>query len=131
MDPPLLQAKISAATDAIRDAEADLQKVIGTITVATRAEKTGISETVKAAAVTLSKARATLDALQSTVARAKLETARTAIGDAEKYLDQVLSEIVVVPGADTSWVSKVVKDAFTKLRLAKATLADLELAAIE
>ena len=60
------------------------------------------------------------------MALAKLEAARAAIDEAEKYLDRVLGDIVVVEGADTTCVTKVVQDAFARLRIAKKTLADLE-----
>ena len=126
MDQALLLADIEAAKEAISVAENELQAVVGDITVAPRAAKAMVSKVVRAASEKLRVAKAKLVDLEESVALTKLEAARAAIDEAGKYLDKVLSDIVVVAEADTTWVTKVVQDAFTKLRIAKTTLADLE-----
>jgi hypothetical protein len=133
MDRALLLVDIEVAKEAISLAENELQAVVGDITVAPLAAKGEVSEVVRAASLKLRAAKAKLADLQAklidleeSVALAKLEAARAAIDEAEKYLDRVLSDIVVVAGADTTMVTDVVQDALTKLRIAKTTLADLE-----
>ncbi len=122
----VLKAKIEAAKEGIRDAEHNLRDVIANDAVVSRADMAEVSEAVHAASARLTAARATLDELEDTMKRSKLDAARAAISDAEAHLDTVLGELVVVPGADTQWVSKAVKDAFTKLKIANARLAELE-----
>ena len=133
MDRSLLLVDIEAAKEAISLAENELQAVVGDITVAPLAAKAEVSEVVRAASLKLRVAKAKLTDLQAklinleeSVALAKLEAARAAIDEAEKYFDRVISDMVVVAEADTTMVTNVVQDALAKLRIARTTLADLE-----
>ncbi len=64
MDKELLLAKIDIATQDLSDAAAHLKKVISEIENVPRAEKTGISEVVKAAFTRLNGARLALKDLE-------------------------------------------------------------------
>ena len=128
----LFLVQIEAAKEAIGDAEAELEDLVGDIVPASRADKTEVSEGVRAAASKLRAAKAKLVDLkaelvdlEASMALAKLEAARTAVTEAERQLDGVIGEIVVVAGADTAWMGKPVKDAFAKLRAARMTLDEL------
>ena len=121
-----LRADIEAAKEEVGAAEDDLQAVVGDLDEAASADKTKLYEVVRGASRKLSAARAKLLDLEESLADTKLEVARTAIREAEQYLDAVLRETKAEPGSDTTWVTKVVRDAFTKLRVAKDTLAKLE-----
>jgi hypothetical protein len=133
MSRALLLADIQAAKEAISVAENELQAVVGDDAPAPRAEMAEADEVVRAASLKLRAAdaklvelKAKLVELNESMALAKLEAARTAVDEAEKHLDGVLREIAVVPGAETTWWSKVVRDAFAKLKTAQTTLDDLE-----
>lgn len=121
-----LLADIEAAKEEVGAAENELQAVVGDRADAASADKAKLGEVVRGASRKLGAARARLIDLEESLASTKLEAARTAIREAEEYLDAVLSETKTAPGSDTTWVSKVVRDAFTKLRVAKETLAELE-----
>jgi len=56
----------------------------------------------------------------------KIDTAKAEVDAAEGQLEQVLKEITVAPRAEKTTVSKVVEDAFSKLRSAKSDLDLLE-----
>lgn len=56
----------------------------------------------------------------------KIEDARRDLGSAEVDLEKVLREILVAPRADKKTISKVVKDAFSKLKAARVTLGELQ-----
>lgn len=60
MSRALVLEKIVAAKQAISDAESDIKKVVSEIEVATRAEKTGVSEAVEDAFTKLNTAKANL-----------------------------------------------------------------------
>jgi hypothetical protein len=61
----------------------------------------------------------------------KVDAARRDIVDAENYLGRVLREIETAPRADKTTISKVVEEAFLKLKAARANLVDLESAVTE
>ncbi|AUX40544.1 uncharacterized protein SOCE26_019450 [Sorangium cellulosum] len=56
----------------------------------------------------------------------KVVAAKRDITEAENDLEKVLRDIQVAPRADKTTISKVVEDAFTKLRAVKANLIELE-----
>ena len=56
----------------------------------------------------------------------KIDTAKNDVSAAENELEQVLSQIDVAPRAQKTTVSRVVENAFSKLREAKADLEKLE-----
>ncbi|WP_437679136.1 hypothetical protein [Sorangium sp. So ce131] len=56
----------------------------------------------------------------------KVAAAKRDITEAENDLERVLRDIQVAPRADKTTISKVVEDAFTKLRAVKANLIELE-----
>ncbi len=56
----------------------------------------------------------------------KIDAAKTDVSAAESVLETLLMEMRAVPRAEKTTVSQVVEAAFTKLRSAKADLADLE-----
>jgi hypothetical protein len=55
-----------------------------------------------------------------------IETAKRDVADAETDLARLLREIQIAPRADKTTISKVVEDAFSKLRSVKTNLLDLE-----
>jgi hypothetical protein len=57
---------------------------------------------------------------------AKIAVAKKDMLGAEEDLEKVLREMQVVPRAEKTSISKVVEDAFAKLRAARANLVDLE-----
>lgn len=129
----ILLAKIEAAKKAVSDADDELRHGIGDIALAPRAEKVEVDELVRAASSKLKAAKAKLVDLEAELIDleepaplAKLDAARTAVGEAEERLDGVLGEMVVAEGSHTTWMGKAVKDAFAKLRIAKTALEDLE-----
>lgn len=119
-----LLARIEAATQAVREAEEDLQEALGHLPVATRAHKAEATEAVRGASLQLHRARALLQRLQGSRQFTELAAAQTAILEAEKNLEQVLGQIVAVPGEDTTWASEIVRSAFDKLRVAKQAFAE-------
>jgi cob(I)alamin adenosyltransferase len=134
----LLLVSIEAAKKAIAEAENDLQELVGDDAGTPRAGTAEIDELVQEASSKLSAAKAKLVDLRTqlvdleeTTALARLKAARTAVDEAERGLDEALGKLVVVPGADTTWVGKAAKDAFAKLRLAKTTLEELEVIATD
>ena len=56
----------------------------------------------------------------------KINTAKAEVDAAEGQLEQVMKEINVAPRAQKTTVSKVVEEAFSKLRAAKSDLDVLE-----
>ena len=56
----------------------------------------------------------------------KIDTAKSEVAAAETQLEQLLKEISVAPRAEKMTVSRVVEDAFSKLRAAKSDLQLLE-----
>jgi hypothetical protein len=127
-----LLAKIDAAKKVISAAEEDLQRVEDSVVAAPAAvEVSEVSEVVQVALSRVKAAKAELIDLERLLALAKIEAgkieaAKTAIIEAEKDLDRVLGEILVVEPVQERLVTEVVADAFTKLRAAKSGLADLE-----
>jgi hypothetical protein len=63
----------------------------------------------------------------------KIKRAERAIATADAELEEVLRAVQVAPRAEKTIVSKVLKDAFVKLKAAKSSLLELEklLAAIQ
>ena len=127
-----LLEEIEAATEAIRVAEVELQEVVGGIARASRADKSVVGDAVETASLKLKAAQAQLSQLEDKLIEldqsaplTQLEAARAAVAEADKSLAEVLRKIEVAAGADTTWVSKVVRDAFTRLRVARATLDDI------
>jgi hypothetical protein len=57
---------------------------------------------------------------------AKIAAAKEDMTGAEEALEQVLRAMQVAPRAEKTTISKVVEDAFGKLRAARANLVDLE-----
>ncbi|MFC1610720.1 hypothetical protein ACFL6C_07170 [Myxococcota bacterium] len=122
-------AKIEAAKKAISDAENELLTVTDSVVAPPAKEE--VSEVVQVALLRVKAAKAKLIDLERLVAlakieAAKIEAAKTAIGDAEKDLNRVLDEIIVAEPVQKTLVTKVVQDAFTKMRAAKRRLVDLE-----
>jgi len=122
-----LQADMDAARDAITVAEDELRTVVGDVAVAPRAAKTKVSEVVQEALVKLRAAKAKLIELEESLELAKRREGKRVVQEAETYLDEVVSEMVVRDGAGTTWTPEVVDDAFAKLRAAKAALAVVKL----
>lgn len=122
-----LQADVEAAKEALAAAESDLQAALEEITAAPRAAKAKASDGVSRALAGLCAARSKLAGAQELWALRRRTAAMAAVADAETYLDQVVDEMSVVASTRTTWTTKVVEDAFVKLRAAKATLAGLEL----
>ncbi|MBW2529153.1 MAG: hypothetical protein JRI23_33555 [Deltaproteobacteria bacterium] len=120
-----LRADIDAAEEAITVAEGEVRRVLGEISAASRASKLTVSTVVQEALAKLHVAKARLLELQKALDVAQQQAARAAVGAAEHYLDAVIAEMGSVEKAGTTWATKVVEDAFTKLRAAKAALADL------
>lgn len=56
----------------------------------------------------------------------KVHTATTEVSDAAKDLDKLLSEILTAPRAQKTTISKVVDAAFTRLKVARSALKDVE-----
>jgi tRNA C32,U32 (ribose-2'-O)-methylase TrmJ len=56
----------------------------------------------------------------------KLVVARQELDDAVAHLEKVLGEIEVVPRAEKTVISEIVRAAFAKLNSAKTTLEDLQ-----
>lgn len=56
----------------------------------------------------------------------KITAAKKDITDAENDLERLLREIQSAPRADKTTISKVVEDAFSKLKAVKTNLLDLE-----
>ncbi len=56
----------------------------------------------------------------------KIAAAKQEITDAQSDLENALGEIQSAPRADKTTISEVVKDAFSKLKVARMNLADLE-----
>ena len=56
----------------------------------------------------------------------KISTAKRDISEAEIELEKAIGEILVSPRAEKTTISKVVTDALTKVRAARANLDDLE-----
>lgn len=133
MDKSQLLAEINEARDAIRIAETELEAAIRDIPVAPRSAKTKISEVVQDASSKLSVARSNLIRLNSMMAEleendslVRLARARQELDDAGRRFERVLSEMVVDPGADKTWVTESVHEALTNLRRAKDMLDELE-----
>ena len=64
--------------------------------------------------------------VEKTILLEKVATAKRDIADAESNLEKVLLEIQRAQRADKTTISKVVEDAFAKLRAVRANLVDLE-----
>jgi hypothetical protein len=64
--------------------------------------------------------------MEKSILLEKVAAAKQDITEAENNLGKVLMEIQGAPRADKTTISKVVEDAFTKLRAARLTLVDLE-----
>jgi hypothetical protein len=56
----------------------------------------------------------------------KITAAKMDITEAENDLEKLLREMQTAPRADKTTISKVVEDAFSKLRAVKTNLLDLE-----
>ena len=120
-----LLADIKAAREAISVAEAELE-VVRTVAQAPDGAAADVGEIVEVAVSKLKAAKVKLVELKESLSLTKFGAAQVTIDKAEKYFDQVLRELVSVKGADTTYVTKVVADAFAKLRIAKEALAELE-----
>ena len=57
---------------------------------------------------------------------AKVKTAVTEVSDAATDLDKLLSEVKAAPRAEKTQVSKVVSEAFARLKTARVALAEVE-----
>jgi hypothetical protein len=64
--------------------------------------------------------------MEKNVLLEKVAAAKRDISDAESQLEKVLLEIQGARRADKTTISKVVEDAFAKLRLVRTNLVDLE-----
>jgi hypothetical protein len=64
--------------------------------------------------------------VEKTILLEKVAAAKRDIADAESNLEKVLLEIQRARRADKTTISKVVEDAFTKLRAVRTNLVDLE-----
>jgi hypothetical protein len=56
----------------------------------------------------------------------KINASKREMGEAETDLEKVLRELRTAPRAEKTTISKVVEDAFAKLRAARKNLIDLE-----
>ncbi len=56
----------------------------------------------------------------------KIDRAKTDVTEAEADLERLIRELSATPRAEKTTVSRVVEDAFGKLRAAKSDLAELE-----
>lgn len=121
-----LQADIDAAQEAIAVAEEELRTMVGEISTAPRSAKTTVSAAVHGALTQLRAAKARLLDLEKSLELAQRKAARAAVGKAEEHLDAVIGDMGGVEEPGTTWTTKVVTDAFTKLTAARATLADLD-----
>lgn len=126
--PSDLPGRISAATDALRDAERRLRELLAESQSSPRAEKVEISAELRTAFAELRQARATLAELERPTAVASLELAREALANAEADLDRALDALEVCPRAEKKWVSDAVQESFTKLEAVKDRLARVEAA---
>ena len=84
-----LRADIEAAKEEVGAAEDDLQAVVDDLAEAASADRTKLHEVVRGASRKLSAARAKLLDLEESLADTKLEVARTAIREAEEYLENI------------------------------------------
>ncbi len=123
-----LLKQIESAKLVLNDAERDLRAAVGLDPRTVEDEGA-----VKTASLRLKAAETQLIALERLLAlsdieaeKKKVETARTAVSQAEKGLETVLSEAVVTPANQETWVTDVVSTAFAELKAAKAQLLDLE-----
>lgn len=57
---------------------------------------------------------------------AKVHTAATEVTDAADDLDKLLAEIKAAPRAQKTTISKVVEEAFSRLKTARTVLIDVE-----
>ena len=57
---------------------------------------------------------------------AKVQTASTEVTDAAGDLQKLLSEILTTPRAQKTKISKVIEDAFSRLKTARVALVDVE-----
>lgn len=57
---------------------------------------------------------------------AKVHTASTEVTDAAGDLQKLLSEILKTPRAQKTKISKVIEDAFSRLKTARVALVDVE-----
>lgn len=57
---------------------------------------------------------------------AKVQTALTEVSDAAANLDKLLDELKTAPRAEKTTISKVVEAAFSRLKHARAALADVQ-----
>ena len=57
---------------------------------------------------------------------AKVKTAATEVSDAATDLDKLLKELKAAPRAEKTTVSKVVEEAFSRLKNARVALSDVE-----
>lgn len=56
----------------------------------------------------------------------KVAAAKQDIMEAENHLERVLQEVQTAPRADKAIISKVVEDAFSKLKTVRTNLIDVE-----
>jgi len=133
MDKALLTEDIEAASQEIRVAEQELGDIVRRIPVAPRASKVEVSEAVRTASARLNAARTNLIRLNARLVESeasetigKLEEAKASLVEAELHLDRVVRGMAVDTGAEKSWVSQEVRDAFSNLESAKKNLADLQ-----
>ena len=121
-----LLADIEAVKEAIGVADSELQALVADLDHRSSVQEAEANEVIAVASSKLSVARAKLVELEELLELAKLDAARAAIDEAEIHLDRVLGEIVVVPGAEKTCATKVVRDAFSRLSAAKVILAELK-----
>lgn len=57
---------------------------------------------------------------------AKVHSASTEVNDAVIALDKLLSELLTTPRAQKTTISKVVQEAFSRLKTARVALVDVE-----
>ena len=123
-----LLRQIEAAELVLNDAERELRTAVAAVP-----EDVQDDSAVRAASLALKAAEAQLVALERLLAasdveaeKLKVQTAKTAVIDAEKRLEKVLREAVFPPAERESWVTDVVAAAFAELKAARAQLLDLE-----
>ncbi len=57
---------------------------------------------------------------------AKVQSATTEVGEAASDLDKLLSDIKSTPRAQKTTISKIVEEAFSRLKTARVALSDVE-----
>lgn len=90
-----------------------------------RADKTEVSREVRAALSRLRATKAKLDHLENALTNASLQTARSALDEAERDLDGLIDRMRPAPRSEKTWMSAPLEEALERVADARATLVEL------